>query len=327
MTKLIVDKISFKSVPYRDEPEIEEIVIKNSNLIFGRKTIYFDLKRGIRASKEGVLSIPDGYLLSFMGESPKLYVVENELIRHNIYDHIGMHFLKYNSSFSEGSKIKVKNYLLEYIKENTQIQKQIKEFIKDSKFSNASEVLDRVIFEEDYGFLVVIDETSEELNLVLKSFNPEIIELKKFVAENDDKNVIYYFDGFQELVKESLGKSVKEISDVDTIVCPTQAQGFKEVFINQSKWYAIRISPTMIPQIKYIAMYETLPISAIRYVGEVVNIRPYEDTGKYEVIIKNIQKLPKEIKLTKRDLNKVPYAPKYSKMDLIKKAKTIGDIF
>ena len=327
MAKLIVDGICFKLVPFKDEEELECVVVKNPKVIFGEKTIYFDLKKGIKAHKEGILTIPDGYLLSFMSGFPKLYVVENELSTHDIYNHIGMHFLKYNSSFSEGSKIKVKNYLLEYIKSHPEIHKKIKELIEGSEFSNASEVLDKIIFEEDYGFLVVIDEISEELNLVLKSFNPEVIELKKFVAENDTNNVIYLFDGFQEAVKESLGKSVRKISDVDTIVCPAQTEGFKEVFLRQSKWYAIRISPTMIPQIKFIAIYESQPVSAIRYVGEVANIRPYENTGKYEVIIKNIQKLPQEIKLTKQDMNKVPYAPKYSRMDLIKKAKTIGDVF
>ena len=60
--------------------------------------------------------------------------------------------------------------------------------------------------------------------------------------------------------------------------------------MKQNRWYAIRISPTMIPQIKYIAMYETRPVSAIGWIGEVKKIekcvRPgYEKTGKYEVFV------------------------------------------
>ena len=65
MAKLIVNGISYKQVPYDNEKEIEKAVIENSNLIFGKKTVYFDLKKGIRAIKSGILNIPDGYLLSF----------------------------------------------------------------------------------------------------------------------------------------------------------------------------------------------------------------------------------------------------------------------
>ena len=332
MAKLIVDDIQYKLAKYKDEDEIEKVVITKSDLIFGDRTLYFDLKKGVKARKDGILTIPDGYLLSFMGGEPKLYVVENELSSHDVYKHIGMHFLKYNSSFGEGSKIKVKNFLLDYIKQNSKAHQRIKELITGTRFANASELLDHVIFEVDYGFLVVIDEITEELNLVLKSFEPEIVEFKKFVSEKDSKEVIYLFDGFQEEVSESLGRSIREFSAVDTIVCPAKEDGFNEVFLKQDRWYAIRISPTMIPQIKYLAMYETAPVSAIRWIGEVDRIekcvRPgYEKLGKYEVILRRKEKIKHPIKMSKKDKSSVPYSPRYTNMELLKKAKTIGDIF
>lgn len=332
MSKLIVNKTTYTQVPYDDENEIEQVVVNNSELIFGNNTVYFDLKKGIRAHKEGVLTIPDGYLISFNGARPKLFVVENELASHDVYEHIGMHFLKYNSSFSEGSKTQVKNYLLEYVKENNETNKKIYALIKGTKFDNPSELLDYVIFENDYGFIVVIDEITEELNLVLKSFTPEIIELKKFTDKESNK--IYLYDGFEEPVVESLSKSLKTITEVDTIVCPALEDGFKEVFLKQNVWYAIRISPTIIPQIKYIAIYEAGIKSRIkvRYYGEVDRIekcaRPgYKHSGKYEVILKGKPKKIGPIELTKNDLKKVPYSPRYTKFDLLKKAKTIGQIF
>lgn len=330
---MIVGGVPYRISDYENEEELEKVVIEKSDLIFGPKTLYFDLKRGVKVHKEGILSIPDGYLLSFMGKEPKLFVVENELSSHNPYDHVGMHFLKYNSSFSEGSKTRVKNYLLDYIKNNTNAADRVEELIKGTKFDNASELLDYVIFEVDYSFLVVIDETTEELNLVLKSFNPEIIELKKFVSEKNTKDIIHLFDGFQEEVVESLGRSIKELSDVDTIVCPANEEGFKEVFIKQNRWYAIRISPSMIPQLKYIAMYETAPTSAIRWIGEIEKIekcvRPgYEQSGKYEVFIKEKREI-KPLKLSDEKNIKgiAPQGPRYTKVEFIEKAKKLSDIF
>jgi len=39
-------------------------------------------------------------------------------------------------------------------------------------------------------------------------------------------------------------------------------------------------------KIKYIAAYQVAPVSAITYLAEVQEIKPYEDTGKYQVIFK-----------------------------------------
>ena len=63
MAKLIIKGVPFKIAKYGSEDELENVVKNNSNLIFGQKTVYFDLKRGIKNNKEGILSIPDGYLL------------------------------------------------------------------------------------------------------------------------------------------------------------------------------------------------------------------------------------------------------------------------
>lgn len=50
---------------------------------------------------------------------------------------------------------------------------------------------------------------------------------------------------------------------VDTVVVPAQKDGFDETFLEQDCWYAIRISGGMLNKIKFIAGYQTAPISAI----------------------------------------------------------------
>jgi hypothetical protein len=56
------------------------------------------------------------------------------------------------------------------------------------------------------------------------------------------------------------------------------------VFLGENSWYAIRISGGMLPKIKWIAAYQSQPISAITHVARVKHIEPYGDSGKYKVV-------------------------------------------
>lgn len=82
-----------------------------------------------------------------------------------------------------------------------------------------------------------------------------------------------------------------------------------------------------IPQIKYIAMYERSPISAIRYVGEVSKIKPYKNTGKYEVVLRDKPKKINPIKLSKEHPGLAPQAPRYTIRKLMDNATKLEDIF
>jgi hypothetical protein len=79
-------------------------------------------------------------------------------------------------------------------------------------------------------------------------------------------------------------QSLKGKTNRDTIVVPAQKEGFNRVFINENCWYAIRISGGMLEKIKYIAGYQTAPISAITHYAPVERIEPYGDNNKYKVI-------------------------------------------
>jgi hypothetical protein len=69
----------------------------------------------------------------------------------------------------------------------------------------------------------------------------------------------------------------------DTIVVPAQEDGFKNVFLAENCWYAIRIGGGKLKDIKYIAAYQTSPISSITHYAEVDSIEPYGDGGKYKL--------------------------------------------
>ncbi|GAG84557.1 unnamed protein product, partial [marine sediment metagenome] len=53
-------------------------------------------------------------------------------------------------------------------------------------------------------------------------------------------------------------------------------------------------------------------------------IKPYEDTGKYKIYLSEIFKI-KPIKMG--DPRLAPQSPRYTKFELLEKAKTLADIF
>jgi hypothetical protein len=73
-------------------------------------------------------------------------------------------------------------------------------------------------------------------------------------------------------------------SKPDTIIVPAQKEGFEKVFLGEDCWYAIRISGGMLERIKYIAGYQTQPVSAITHYAPVSRIEPYGEGGKYKVV-------------------------------------------
>jgi hypothetical protein len=85
-------------------------------------------------------------------------------------------------------------------------------------------------------------------------------------------------------------------SDPDTIIVPAQKEGFEKVFLGENCWYAVRISGGMLQKIKWIAAYQSQPISAITHVAPVSRIEPYGEGGKYKLVFsepaKPIQPIP-----------------------------------
>ncbi len=73
-------------------------------------------------------------------------------------------------------------------------------------------------------------------------------------------------------------------SKPDTIIVPAKKEGFEDVFMGKDCWYAIRISGGMLDKIKYIAAYQSHPVSAITHFAPVSHIEPYGDSGKYRVV-------------------------------------------
>ncbi len=71
---------------------------------------------------------------------------------------------------------------------------------------------------------------------------------------------------------------------IDTMIVPAQIDGFEKVFLGENSWYAVRVSGGMLSKIKFIAAYQTAPVSAITHYAPVDHIEPYGNEGKYKLV-------------------------------------------
>lgn len=81
---LIADGIKYKPYECKNEEELEGYVKECAKYIFGEESLYLEKKR--ISSLSGITSIPDGYAITF--DPPQWYVVEVELSKHDVDDHI-----------------------------------------------------------------------------------------------------------------------------------------------------------------------------------------------------------------------------------------------
>lgn len=68
-----------------------------------------------------------------------------------------------------------------------------------------------------------------------------------------------------------------------TLVVETQEDSFNKVFLGENCWHAVRIHPGWRKEIKYVAAYQTAPVSAVTHIAEVASIEPYGDRGKFRI--------------------------------------------
>lgn len=110
------------------------------------------------------------------------------------------------------------------------------------------------------------------------------------------------------------------------VVVPANEEGFQEVFLGQNCWYAIRIGGGKLQQIKYVAGYQTKPISAVTHFAPVASIEPYGEEGKYKL---NFAEPAKAI-------GPIPFAdapaglmqgPRYTTLPRLLAAKKLTDLF
>lgn len=127
------------------------------------------------------------------------------------------------------------------------------------------------------------------------------------------------------VVPKDVAATQPYVENYDTVVIPANEGGFEKVFIGQNCWYAIRIASGAVPKLKYIAAYQTAPISAITYVAEIASIEPYGDAGKSKVLFAAPAKKIEPVRYDGKQGTQVQ-SLRYTRMERLLSAKTLSDL-
>lgn len=331
---ILVDNNAYIAEPYESESEFEDSVWELRKSIFGENRIYFNFKKKIGTAGR-TRNIPDGYLLDLSSSTnPKLFVVENELAIHGL-KHIAIQVLEFSISY-DSSKQKIKNFIRSAITEDNEILNQVETYIAKHSFQNIDFFLDKTLEIQkntDINVIVIIDQVDEDLEKALLEkfrFPIEILTLERFKDNNG--GFCYSFEPFlpdfiQTKTISQNGGTAIDIESVDTIVVPAQEDGFTETFLGENRWYQIRINSSMIPKIKYLAVYQVAPVSAITYFAEVASIEPWQDGNKYVVNFKGIPEKVGPLKLIPGGKAKALQNIRYTSLNRIKNAKNLDEAF
>lgn len=325
----------YQEEQFESEERLEDAIHEVSVQLFGENRIYLDIKKRI-GSKGSIQNIPDGYLVDLTSQrEPRLYVVENELAIHEPLKHIAAQILQFSLSF-ETLPQKMKGFIKDRLTKDKQALQKCQEYAESNGFENIDYLLEQMIYKKDsFSAIVIIDEMPAELETILLSrfkFPVEIITLKRFSTSNGKR--LYQFEPFladvSPIIDDGRGsKNTKTVdpSEIDTIVVPAREDGFREVFIGENCWYAIRIHPSMVSKVKFIAAYRVAPISAITHLAQVKEIKQWKDSNKYILYFTGRANEIEPIKLVPKGKVKALQNSRYTAIEKLKAAKTLEDTF
>jgi len=320
---------------YELEAKFEADVVELADQIFGPNSIYLNVKKRLG---NDIVTIPDGYLIDLTEpDEPTLFVIENEIVGHDPFKHIGIQMLKFVTSFEESQRA-IRMFLMKGIQQNKKLFDRLNSAAKVSTSPNVDHYLDRAVYSEFKG-LVVIDEARPELNRVLEKINANIsvLELKAYVTDSGER--IFQFDTLYDEEETSEGNLADDYkwkspearlarrarrAVSDTIVVPAREEGFQQTFLGNDEWHAVRIGAAMKDRIKYIAAYRIAPIQAITHIAKVKEIKPYKETGKYQLIFDGPAQEIKPVKLKEGMTG--PQASFYVQRDKLLAASTIDQV-
>lgn len=336
MSQLVTPYGTFNLIQYETEQEFERAIVAHVNDIFGERRIYLDCKRRIGA-KDGKQSVPDAYLIDVSSpRDPQLYVVENEISSHDLFKHIGVQLLQFSVSFAQAGRT-IKQILFDEVCAEPSAKTRCERYAQEGGFRNLDHFLESLVLDKEFRALVIIDEETDDLHAVTKNlgFPVEIIEFSTYVSDRGE--YIHRFDPFLADVeavdietaddKPTQQRRPRDPSDLDTVVVPAREDGFEKVFLGQDRWYQVRIHPSMISQLKHVAVYRTAPVSAITHYAPIRSIEPWQNTGKMVINFAEPAKEIGPLKLTKNGRVKHLQGLRYTNFDKLKKATSLDEAF
>lgn len=127
--------------------------------------------------------------------------------------------------------------------------------------------------------------------------------------------------------RERIGGGASKPYDLNTLVVPAKEGGFNRVFLGDNCWHAVRIAAGKLDQIKYVAAYQSAPISAITHYAPVDTIESFGDSGKYKLIFSEpATELEEPIPMGDAPSGAMQ-GPRYTSFEKLNEARTVPDLF
>jgi len=171
MRILLEDGVTYVPYRYKDESELEQMVMEHRETIFGVDSVLFP-KKAIKA-RSGIVTIPDGFIL--LVHEKKWYILEIELASHPLYEHIVGQVSKFNAAIkNSGTRSKLIGAFYEEVTNNIETRYRFEvNGIKKESYKFLCDVVN-----EDPGVIVAIDERTQELDEICESLPFGITVLK-----------------------------------------------------------------------------------------------------------------------------------------------------
>ena len=325
MARIILNNKEYSLFDFDNEVEFERAVIENQKYLFGKDSIYIDVKK--RIGRDNHRGIPDAFLIDFYDtKKPQLYIIENEIASHDVYSNITEQIARFGTSIVSSAN-QIRNVLIKAIEGEPKTKKEIEKYLLQTVFKNITELMIFLTEENDIKMVVAINEVTADLNLAFKIFKnpPDIVLLQRYTCGDE---ISYYYEPMREEIEDIETEKTKtgEAVDFNTVVCAAFEDGFKHAYMENSAWWEIRLSQKAREKLKYLAIYEKVPVAHISHYAEIDRIEPYKDTGKYILYLKN-KKTVKPIKLGTGKKGEAPQAPRYTTLNKLLNAKTVRELW
>ena len=216
MRILLKDGIKYLPYKYKDEDELERMVMEHSESIFGADSVFFS-KQKIK-TRSGIATIPDGFILLI--NDRKWYILEMELASHPLYEHIVVQVSKFNTAIKNPkTRKKLIGVFYEEVKDNIQIKYKF-EFNRITKelYKFLSDAIDK-----DPEVIVIIDERTKESDEVCEGlpFRTTILRFETYYREEIGVGIhIHSFDTLKDYeIKKRIPpqKEEKEVKEITPI--------------------------------------------------------------------------------------------------------------
>jgi len=154
MARIILKNNEYSLYDFDNEADFEKAVIENQKYLFGKDSVYVDVKR--RIGRDSHRGIPDAFLIDFYDtQKPQLYIVENEIASHDVYAHISEQIVRFGSS-SATSANQIRGILIKAIENEQETKKGIERYLPQTVFKTVTELMlfltenDIKIFEDGF---------------------------------------------------------------------------------------------------------------------------------------------------------------------------------